>query len=62
MSDTQDNEPQVSEEFKNVPKEELRQYLENSGLQAGEDHDHWAARNRMAREKLLAQYPANPQT
>ena len=62
MSDTQANEPEVAAEFKNVPREELQKYLDQSGLQPGEDHDKWAARNRLAREKLLAQYPADDES
>ena len=54
--------PDVAPEFANVPEEELQKYLDNSGLQAGEDHDHWASRNRLAREKLLAAYPASEES
>jgi hypothetical protein len=59
MSDEQAEQPEVSEEFKNVPAEELQKYLDQSGLQPGEDADKWASRNRLEREKLLAKYPAN---
>jgi hypothetical protein len=57
MSDAEYEAPKVSPEFANVPPEELQKYLDDSGLKAGEDHDKWAARNRLAREKLLAAYP-----
>jgi hypothetical protein len=57
MSDDAYEAPEVSAKFANVPPEELQKYLDGSGLQAGEDHDHWAARNRIAEEKLLAAYP-----
>lgn len=59
MSNAEENKPEVAPEFANVPPEELQKYLDESGLQAGEDHDHWAARNRMAKEKLLAAYPTD---
>ena len=55
----QAEQPEVSEEYKNVPPEELQKYLDGSGLQPGEDHDKWASRNRLEREKLLAKYPAD---
>jgi hypothetical protein len=57
MSDETYEAPQVAAEYANVPPDELQKYLDNSAIQPGEDHDHWAARNRMGREKLLAAYP-----
>lgn len=62
MSDEQETSRDVAPEFANVPPEELQKYLDASGLQAGEDHDHWASRNRLAREKLLAAYPATEES
>lgn len=59
MSDETTPAPEVAPEFANVPAEELQKYLDNSGLKPGEDHDVWASRNRLAREKLLAAYPSS---
>jgi hypothetical protein len=57
MSDETYEAPAVSAKFANVPPDVLKEYLDGSGLQAGEDHDHWAARNRIAEEKLFVAYP-----
>lgn len=62
MSDEQETKPEVAPEFANVPEEELQKYLDNSGLKPGEDHDRWASRNRLARETLLAKYPATEES
>jgi hypothetical protein len=57
MSDDTYEAPAVSAEFANVPPDVLQEYLDGSPIQPGEDHDHWAMRNRMGREKLLVAYP-----
>lgn len=62
MSDETTATPEVAPEFANVPPAELQKYLDESGLRPGEDHDKWASRNRLAREKLLAAYPANEES
>jgi len=43
--------------FDNVPPDVLQEYLDGSAQLAGETDDHWAMRNRMAEEKLMALYP-----
>jgi hypothetical protein len=57
MSDEAYEAPKVAAEYANVPPDVLQEYLDGSAIQPGEDHDHWAMRNRMAKEKLSVAYP-----